>query len=159
MKGTTLVSNPFTSVLEEKMDPDALIMASTLWAYYNLAPTTLRHRTRAVVLLIIWKFCLVEVDTAYWKGNLEHLENYRPVSTLPIFGQIFEKIVYKRPYCYLSSQLIISSRQFRFCEGYSTSHAINFSVNHIERRTSRKEHMLDIFIDLSNAFDTIDHKF
>jgi hypothetical protein len=32
------------------------------------------------------------------KGNEQLLENYRPISTLPIFGKIFEKVIYSRLY-------------------------------------------------------------
>ncbi|MCP4460730.1 MAG: reverse transcriptase family protein, partial [Cytophagales bacterium] len=76
----------------------------------------------------------------------------------PIFGKIFEKIIYERLYSYLSSQNLINPNQFGFRRGHSTSHALNFSVNHIEQGTSSKQHVLGIFIDLSKAFDTIDHK-
>ena len=41
--------------------------------------------------------------------------------------------------------------------GHSTSHALNYSVNHIESLLDSKKHVLGIFIDLSKAFDTISH--
>ena len=37
---------------------------------------------------------LGKVTPVYKKGNPELLGNYRPVSTLPIFGKIFEKVIY-----------------------------------------------------------------
>ena len=48
--------------------------------------------------------------------------------------------------------------QFGFREGHSTSHALNFSINHIQEALREKQHVLGIFIDLSKAFDRIDHK-
>ena len=36
------------------------------------------------------------VSPIYKKDNAQLMENYRPVSTLPIFGKIFEKIIYSR---------------------------------------------------------------
>ena len=38
-----------------------------------------------------------------------------------------------------------------------SSHALNFSISHIEKELDDKNHVLGVFIDLSKAFDTIDH--
>ena len=40
------------------------------------------------------------------KGPKDNIENYRPISTLPILGKIFEKILYKRMYNFLCSKKI-----------------------------------------------------
>ena len=101
---------------------------------------------------------LGKITPIYKKDDPELLENYRPVSTLPIFGKVFEKIIYERLYSFLTSQGIMNTKQFGFRKGHSTSHALNYSINHIEKALERKEHVLGIFIDLSKAFDTIDHK-
>ena len=101
---------------------------------------------------------LGKISPIYKKDNRELLENYRPVSTLPIFGKIFEKVIYERLYSFLVSQQVIAPNQFGFRKGHSTSHALNYSINHIEEALNDKKHVLGIFIDLSKAFDTIDHK-
>ena len=51
-------------------------------------------------------------------------ENYRPVSTLPIFGKIYEKIIYNRLYKFFASKGILTDSQFGFRKGSSTVHAI-----------------------------------
>ena len=97
------------------------------------------------------------VTPVFKKGNPEDVGNYRPVSTLPIFGKIFEKVMYSRIYNFALSQGIIDKNQFGFRKSHSTCHAVNYSVRIIEESLRKKNHILGIFIDLSKAFDTIDH--
>ena len=98
-----------------------------------------------------------KITPIFKKGDSELLENYRPISTLPIFGKIFEKIIYSRLYNFFTSQNILYDKQFGFRKSHSTSHAINHSVTHVTNELKQKKFVLGIFIDLSKAFDTIDH--
>ena len=98
-----------------------------------------------------------KITPVYKKGNRENIENYRPISTLPIFGKIFEKIIYKRLYNFLTSKNILSEHQFGFRNKHSTSHALHHSINTIHEAHKSNKHVIGIFIDLSKAFDTIDH--
>ena len=66
------------------------------------------------------------------------------MSTLAIFGKIFEKIIY-----------ILYENQYGFRKQHSTNHAINYSVQKLIRE---KNNVLGIFIDISKAFDTISHE-
>lgn len=97
------------------------------------------------------------ITPIYKKDDKELMQNYRPVSTLPIFGKIFEKVIYSRLYSYFTSQGILYEKQFGFRKGHSTSHALNYSVNEIKNARKNGNHVMGIFIDLSKAFDTIDH--
>ena len=97
------------------------------------------------------------VNPIYKKDNAQLMENYRPVSTLPIFGKIFEKIIYCRLINFFDRQNIIHPNQFGFRKGHSTSHALNDSVAYIKESLDKQDHILGIFIDLSKAFDTLDH--
>lgn len=98
------------------------------------------------------------VNPIYKKENPQLLENYRPISTLPIFGKIFEKIIYSRLYNFLSSKNILHENQFGFRSEHSTTHALNYSVSYIEESLKKQNHVLGVFIDLSKAFDTLDHQ-
>ena len=71
------------------------------------------------------------ITPIYKKYNTELLDNYRPISTLPIFGKLFGKIIYSRLYSFFVSQNLLHERQFGFRKNHSTSHAINYSINHI----------------------------
>ena len=97
------------------------------------------------------------ISPIYKKDSEELLENYRPVSTLAVFGKIFEKIIYNRLLSFFLSQNTIYENQYGFRKNHSTSHALNFSVDYVESCLKKKKHVLGIFIDLSKAFDTISH--
>ena len=98
------------------------------------------------------------ITPIFKKGASQLFDNYRPVSTIPIFSKIFEKLIYNRLYNYLISKNILYDKQFGFRKNHSTSHAVNYSVDHIVQNINAKKHVLGIFIDLSKAFDTISHE-
>ena len=75
---------------------------------------------------------LGKATPVFKNGNPEVLGNYRPVSTVPIFGKIFLKVVYSRIYKYAVSQNILNKNQFGFRQSYSTCHAVIFSVSLIQ---------------------------
>ena len=98
------------------------------------------------------------ITPIFKKGDAERFENYRPVSTLPIFGKIFEKVLYRRLVSFLDSKGVLNECQFGFRKNHSTVHAIHHSVDIVKEALGRGQEVLGIFIDLSKAFDTIDHK-
>ena len=97
------------------------------------------------------------ITPIFKKGDSRYFDNYRPVSTLPVFGKILEKLMYNRLYSFLSSKNIIFRNQFGFRKKHSTSHAVNYSVDKVITEIEKKKHVIGIFIDLSKAFDTIEH--
>ena len=60
-------------------------------------------------------------------------KNYRPISLLPIFSKILEKLIYKRMYCFLDDNHLIYNRQFGFRSNYSTNHALISIREHIKK--------------------------
>ena len=60
-------------------------------------------------------------------------------------------------YNYLVSKGILHPNQFGFRKSHSTSHALNYSISEIQKSLNKNNHVLGIYIDLSKAFDTIDH--
>ena len=71
------------------------------------------------------------ITPIFKKGDSRYFNNYRPVSTLPVFGKILEKLMYNRLYSFLSSKNIIFRNQFGFRKKHSTSHAVNYSLEKV----------------------------
>ena len=97
------------------------------------------------------------ISPIYKKDAKDNIKNYCRISTLPIFGKIFEKITYSPIYDYVTSKNILSETQFGFCKLHVTRHDIHQSENFIKKFHSASKHVIGTFIDLSKAFDTIDH--
>ena len=100
---------------------------------------------------------LAKVIPIYKSKNKELLNNYRPISLLPAFSKILEKIVFKRLYHFLSSQGVFYQSQYGFRPQHSTNHAVHEFVDDTIDSFDDKKHTIGIFLDLSKAFDTIDH--
>ena len=66
-----------------------------------------------------------KVTPVFKKGDPQLYDNYRPISILPIFGKIYEKVIYSRLYSFLISQSVIYDKRFGFRSKHSTAHAVN----------------------------------
>ena len=93
----------------------------------------------------------------YKKGKKTNVNNYRPISLLPVLSKILEKIVYNRLCSFLSQSNFFYDLRFGFRKNHSTSHAATAMVENITKSFKDKEYTLGVFLDLSKASDTIDH--
>ena len=66
--------------------------------------------------------------------------------------------MYNRLYKYLIDNNILYKKQFGFKTGHSTEHAIIQLVDQINSNFEKDQYTLGVFIDLSKAFGTVDHK-
>ena len=83
--------------------------------------------------------------------------NYRPISILPCFSKILERLMYNRLERFLNQSHRISEVQYGFRKKYSTYMALINLIDKISSGTDSNSFNIGIFIDLSKAFDTIDH--
>ena len=83
--------------------------------------------------------------------------NYRPVSILPSFSKFIERIIYNRFLEYFNKYSILSDKQYGFRKNHSTSLALVDLYDKISTAIDQKEIAVGIFLDLSKAFDTVNH--
>ena len=103
------------------------------------------------------KLKVAKVISLFKKGNPELPSNYRPISLLPIFIKIFEKVMYKRLYRFLEIHKVLYSLQFGFQENHSIDHALVSLTETVRNTLDNKRFGCGIFIDLQKVFDTVNH--
>ncbi len=84
--------------------------------------------------------------------------NYRPISLLPIFGKIFERIIFNRLSDFIQKYKVLYSKQYGFQKGKGTEHALTDIEHRILHSLEEKEHPCCVFLDFAKAFDTVDHQ-
>ena len=101
------------------------------------------------------KLKVAKVIVLHKKGASDNLSNYRPISLLPIFSKIFEKIMYERLYNFLEINEILHPLQFGFRKNHSTPHTLISMTETIKKTIDNGHFGCGIFIDLKKAFDTV----
>src|ERR1043165_844051 len=91
------------------------------------------------------------------QGSREELSNYRPISILPFFSKLLEKVMYQRLYSYVSKMNILHPYQHGFRSGHSTAMAILNMQDKITQAIDNNEYSIGVFLDLTKAFDTVNH--
>ena len=103
----------------------------------------------------IWKCAKV---TALFKvGNRTSPSNYRPISILPTLSKILERAVHHQFYQYLNQHSLLNEKQFGFRPKHSTVNAVSSFADEILLNMERGKLYGAVFLDLSKAFDTVDH--
>ena len=100
---------------------------------------------------------VARVSPCYKSGQQNIIDNYRPISSLPIFSKIFERLTLIRMESFISRENILTSCQFGFRKGCSTTHAVVKLLSHVVQAYHQKAYSACFFLDLRKAFDTVDH--
>ena len=97
------------------------------------------------------------VKPLYKSGNSSLLSNYRPISVLSSISKVYEYVVFKQLLNYMECNKLFYTDQYGFRPGHSTGLAAARFVNELVVDMDNYKIPTGVLIDLSKAFDTINH--
>ena len=104
------------------------------------------------------KFKIARVVPLHKGNNKDDLNNYRPISLLPLLSKILERAVYNQLYGFLESFDLLNTNQFGFRRNRSTVMAVLNHLKYVYENLDEGNTVISIFMDFSKAFDCIDHQ-
>ena len=103
------------------------------------------------------KFKIAKVIPLYKKDDYKSFGNYRSISLLSSISKIFEQVAFNQLHTYLTSNDLVYESQYGFRRHHSTELAVLEFTDRIKKEMDAKKIPFSIFLDLSKAFDTLDH--
>ena len=100
---------------------------------------------------------IAKVVPLHKKDEQYLMGNYRPVSLLASISKIFEKVAHKQLSKYFEQNKLFYDSQYGFRQGHSTELASVELIDRITASLEQKNKPIAIYMDLSKAFDTLDH--
>ena len=104
------------------------------------------------------KLKLAKVIPLHKGGDQSTPKNFRPISILPIFDKILEKLMHSRLISYIKKHKILNNAQYGFQKHKSTSMAIIDLLDKVSQSLKNKSFSCCVFLDLAKAFDTVSHE-
>ena len=100
---------------------------------------------------------VAQVKPLYKKDDDKLFSDYRPISLLPSFSLIFEKVIYQQTYTFFQIDNLVYSSLYGFRSRLSTELASIEVVIRIIQGLDKNEIPINIYLDLYDAFDTLKH--
>ena len=127
-------------------------------------PTTLQHVTHLINLSLksgtvpnVYKHALVKPLIKKPTLSQEVMSNYRPISNLPFLSKVLEKVVQKQLTSHMDRHQLHEKLQSAYKPCHSTETALLLIQNDLLLNLANKKGTVLVLLDLSAAFDTIDH--
>ena len=103
------------------------------------------------------KLKIAKVIPIHKKDDQTQLENYRPISILPAISKVIERVIFDQMHDYFHTNKLYFEGQYGFRKKHSTELAAVEMIARISQELD-SDTPLNIFLDLSKAFDTLDHE-
>ena len=100
---------------------------------------------------------IARVLALYKKGEKHNPDNYRPISILSCFNKLFERLICKQLLSFLEKHKLLYKYQFGFREDHSCILALTELTDKIRHFLDKQNYVIGLFVDLTKAFDTVDH--
>lgn len=129
----------------------------------DIAPVIIPHLTIIANQMINTgifpeKLKLAKVSPIFKKDNPTSFTNYRPISLLPAISKVMEKVISMQLSDYFTVNSLFNVSQYGFRQKHSTEFAALEMVDYVTQCLDQNKTPLNIYLDLSKAFDTLDHK-
>ena len=98
---------------------------------------------------------LADITPIFKKEDSLNKENYRPVSILPHLSKVFERILYKQIDSFMKNKF--SPYLCGFRKNHNAQYSLLKMIENWKKQLDNGEKVGVIFMDLSKAFDTINH--
>ena len=85
------------------------------------------------------------------------MSNHRPVSIIPVLAKVFEGLIHHQVYKYLEQNGLLKDVQSGFRKNRSTQDILLGTVDDWKTALDRGQDVAAVTIDLSKAFDTVNH--
>ena len=103
------------------------------------------------------KLKIAKVVPIFKKGDNTLMNNYRPISLLPVISKVIEKIICTQLSSYFENNKLFYDSQYGFRPNHCTEQATLELTDRIISAMDNNDVPIGVFLDLSKAFDTIDH--
>ena len=138
---------------------------------HTISSSVLKHSKSIIadILAFIFNLCVTQgyfpkelkigcLTPIFKSGSKNDVSNYRPVCSLSPFSKIFEKVIHNRMIAFIEKNNILSETQFGFRKGLSTEAALTQFIDEIHKGLNDRQYTAAVFMDLSKAFDVLDHE-
>ena len=124
----------------------------------KLLTTLFQNSTKSSCYPVIWKRS--NIIPVHKRNDKQLVKNYRPISLLPIFGKIFEKITFDRLYNFLLQDELLNPNQSDFRPSDSCVNQLIAITHEIFEAfdCNPSLEVKSVFLDISKTFDKVWHE-